>query len=211
MPSISAPLAMSAIKETSQKDTADSFVQGQFDLYATQKIDPKTRVFVEMVFEAGPDNGYGLDLERLNITRQLTPGLSVAWGRFHTPIGYWNTAYHHGALIQDTVFRPTFLDFEDGNGAIFPTHIIGIMADGKVSTGGGDLNYMLAVGNGSSINTDGCAASSASCPVKSMSIMSRIPKTRKWSSVQSTIKCPESPWSSVCLLCMIPSRNPVVV
>jgi len=52
------------------------------------------------------------------------------------------------------VFRPTFLDFEDGNGAIFPTHIIGIMADGKVSTGGGDLNYMLAVGNGSSINTD---------------------------------------------------------
>ena len=149
---------------TSEKNTADSFVQGQFDLYATQKIDPKTRVFVEMVFEAGPDNAYGLDLERLNITRQLTPGLSVAWGRFHTPIGYWNTAYHHGALIQDTVFRPTFLDFEDGNGAIFPTHIIGIMADGKVSTGGGDLNYMLAVGNGSSINTDGCAASLASCP-----------------------------------------------
>ena len=139
---------------TSEKNTADSFVQGQFDLYATQKIDPKTRVFVEMVFEAGPDNAYGLDLERLNITRQLTPGLSVAWGRFHTPIGYWNTAYHHGALIQDTVLRPTFLDFEDGSGAIFPTHIIGIMADGKVSTGGGDLNYMLAVGNGSSINTD---------------------------------------------------------
>ena len=138
----------------SQKNTADSFVQGQFDLYATQKIDPKTRVFVEMVFEAGPDNAYGLDLERLNITRQLTPGLSVAWGRFHTPIGYWNTAYHHGALIQDTVFRPTFLDFEDGNGAIFPTHIIGIMADGKVSTSSGDLNYMLAVGNGSSINTE---------------------------------------------------------
>ena len=149
---------------TSQKNTADSFVQGQFDLYATQKIDPKTRVFVEMVFEAGPDNAYGLDLERLNITRQLTPGLSVAWGRFHTPIGYWNTAYHHGALIQDTVFRPTFLDFEDGNGAIFPTHIIGIMADGKVSTGGGDLNYMLAVGNGSSINTTGCTTSPLTCP-----------------------------------------------
>ena len=139
---------------TTEKNTADSFVQGQFDLYTTQKIDPKTKVFVEMVFEAGDDNAYGLDLERLNITRQLTPGLSLAWGRFHTPIGYWNTAYHHGALIQDTVLRPTFLDFEDGSGAIFPTHIIGIMADGKVSTGGGDLNYMLAVGNGSSINTD---------------------------------------------------------
>ena len=139
---------------TTEKQTADSFVQGQFDLYTTQKIDPQTKVFVEMVFEADETNHYGLDLERLNITRQLTPGFSVAWGRFHTPIGYWNTAYHHGALIQDTVLRPTFLDFEDGSGAIFPTHIIGIMADGKVSTGGGDLNYMLAVGNGSSINTD---------------------------------------------------------
>jgi hypothetical protein len=138
---------------TTEKNTADSFVQGQFDLYTTQKIDPKTKVFVEMVFEAGDDNAYGLDLERLNITRQLTPGFSLAWGRFHTPIGYWNTAYHHGALIQDTVLRPTFLDFEDGSGAIFPTHIIGIMADGKMSTGGGDLEYMLALGNGSSINT----------------------------------------------------------
>lgn len=131
-----------------------SFVQGQFDLYTTQKIDPKTSVFVEMVFEAGGDNVYGLDLERLNITRHLTPGFSLAWGRFHTPIGYWNTAYHHGALIQDTVLRPTFLDFEDGSGAIFPTHIIGMMADGKAHTGAGDLEYMLAVGNGSSINTD---------------------------------------------------------
>ena len=136
-----------------QKGSADHFAVGQFDLYATQKIDPKTRAFVEIVFE-DPGDGYVLDLERLNLTRDITPNFYVSMGRYHNPIGYWNTAYHHGAIIQDTVLRPTFLDFEDGSGAIFPTHIIGIMADGKVSTGGGDLNYMLAVGNGSSINTD---------------------------------------------------------
>jgi hypothetical protein len=141
---------------STEKGTANSFSQGQLDLYGTQKIDPATKVFLELVFEAGEDNVYGLDVERLNITRQLTRNFSVSWGRFHTPIGYWNTAYHHGALIQPTITRPTFLDFEDGSGAIFPTHIIGIMADGKISTGGGaGLQYMVGIGNGSSINTSG--------------------------------------------------------
>jgi len=140
---------------SSEKDTANSFYQGQLDLYATQQIDPATRVFMELVFEAGGDNAYGVDVERLNISRQLTENFSVAWGRFHTPIGYWNTAYHHGALIQPTILRPTFLDFEDGSGAIFPTHIIGIMADGKMTAAGGEWEYMLGMGNGSSINTDG--------------------------------------------------------
>lgn len=138
---------------SSENDTADSFVQGQFDLYATQKIDPNTKVFVEIVYEDG-GSGYGLDLERLNITHKFNPGFSIGWGRFHTPIGYWNTAYHHGALIQDTVLRPTFLDFEDGKGAILPTHIIGLMAGGKVPVGGGDIDYDLMAGNSSSINTD---------------------------------------------------------
>lgn len=138
---------------TTEKNAADAFAIGQFDLYATQKIDPKTRAFVEIVFE-DPGDGYVLDLERLNLTRDITPNFYVSMGRYHNPIGYWNTAYHHGAIIQDTVLRPTFLDFEDGAGAILPTHIIGVMGGGKVSTASGDLNYMLTVGNGSSINTD---------------------------------------------------------
>ena len=140
-----------------QKGSADHFAVGQFDLYATQKIDPKTRAFVEIVFE-DPGDGYVLDLERLNLTRDITPNFYVSMGRYHNPIGYWNTAYHHGAIIQDTVLRPTFLDFEDGEGAILPTHIIGLMGGGKVSTGAGDLSYMLTVGNASSIDTSGAAA-----------------------------------------------------
>lgn len=134
------------------KRLSDSFAQGQFDLYATQKIDPETKVFVEIVYEDGGE-GYGLDLERLNIAHEFTPNFSLAFGRFHTPIGYWNTAYHHGALIQDTVSRPTFLNFEDGYGAILPMHIIGLMGSGKTAMAGGDLHYDLMVGNSPSINT----------------------------------------------------------
>ena len=139
---------------TSEDNTADSFVQGQFDLYGTQKIDPNTRAFFEIVFE-DPGDGYVLDLERLNLTRDITPNFSLSLGRFHTPLGYWNTAYHHGALIQDTVLRPTFLDFEDGSGAILPMHIIGLMGMGKVPSSAGEFNYSLMLGNSSSMNTDG--------------------------------------------------------
>jgi hypothetical protein len=133
---------------------SDTFAQGQFDLYGTQKIDPKTKAFFELVFEDGGD-GYGVDLERLYISRDLTTNFAISAGRFHTPLGYWNTAYHHGAIIQDTVSRPTFLNFEDGYGAIIPMHMIGIMGTGNIATGGGKLGYDLMVGNSTSVNTDG--------------------------------------------------------
>ena len=147
-----------------QKGSPDHFAIGQFDLYATQKIDPKTRAFVEIVFE-DPGDGYVLDLERLNLPRDITPNFQLSMGRYHIPVGYWNTAYHHGAIIQDTILRPTFLDFEDGAGAIVPTHIIGAMAGGKVSTGAGDLTYMLTMGNASSIDTSGAASGSTEIDV----------------------------------------------
>src|SRR3569832_3027227 len=137
----------------SANGSRNAFALGQFDLYATQKIDDKTRVFVEYVFE-DPGDGFVVDLERLSITRTINPHFSIGAGRFHTPIGYWNTAYHHGALIQDTVSRPSFLDFAAGAGAILPMHVVGLMAMGQFDAGGGKLHYDLAVANGSSINTD---------------------------------------------------------
>jgi len=140
---------------STEKYTADSFVQGQFDLYAMQRIDPKTKAFFELVVEADEHNNYGVDLERMYISRDITDNFNISLGRFHTPIGYWNTAYHHGALIQDTVLRPTFLNFEDGQGAILPTHLIGAMGMGTFNSPIGAFSYGLMVGNSLSINTNG--------------------------------------------------------
>ena len=134
----------------------DCFAQGEFDMYFSQKIDSATKVFAEMVLEDGGDGGnsYGSDLERYNITRDLTPSFSIGLGRYHTPIGYWNNAYHHGYILSDTVSRPSFLNFEDGMGAILPMHQIGLQGDGKIQTAGGDIDYTLMVGNNTSINTE---------------------------------------------------------
>ncbi len=129
------------------------FALGALDFYGTAQIDDNTRVFVEYVFENGGD-GLITDLERLWVMRTISDELTVGVGRFHSPLGYWNRTYHHGAILQDTVSRPFFLDFEDGAGAILPTHIIGLMATGNIAFSNGDLTYETYVANGPSIDTD---------------------------------------------------------
>ncbi len=145
---------------SNQDATPQGFMLGVFDLYAAHQIGDKTRAFVEYVME-GKGNEIVTDVERLFVARTFSDKFMLAAGRFHTPIGFWNNVYHHGALLQDTVDRPRFLDFEDGAGAILPTHTVGLMANGKFDAGHVSVGYDLAVGNGTSINTDHPTASRA--------------------------------------------------
>ena len=130
----------------------DGFALGQFDLFASHQIGENTRGFVEFVFE-GEGGGFVVDLERLSVQYSFDERFSLAAGRFHTPIGYWNNVYHHGALLQDTVTRPSFIDFEDGADAILPMHTVGLFATGSFETGTGQIGYEFMIGNGASIDT----------------------------------------------------------
>lgn len=129
-----------------------AFVLGQFDIYATAQLTDNTRAFVEYVIEHDGE-GWVLDLERLYIKRQINDSLNVAMGRFHTPLGMWNSTFHHGSLLFDTASRPEFLDFEDGEGAVLPTHVVGLMFDGGLVTKGGEIGYEAFIANGPSIDT----------------------------------------------------------
>ncbi len=140
------------LSASSDSEENSSFALGALDFYGTAEIGENTRAFVEYVFE---DAGDGLitDLERLWITRTFSDLISVGVGRFHSPLGKWNRTYHHGALLQDTVTRPFFLDFEDGEAAILPTHIVGMLASGTGYFSSGSLAYEAYVSNGPSIDT----------------------------------------------------------
>jgi len=138
--------------DTSQTGGTNAFALGALDFYAIQSIDEKTRAFVELVFE-NEGSHYVADLERLWIRRSLNDNLNVSAGRFHTPLGYWNRNYHHGALLYDTATRPGFLDFEDSASAILPLHFVGMLFDGEVQAGNGTLGYEIQLGNGPSYNT----------------------------------------------------------
>lgn len=137
---------------SNQQNYANSFSLGAFDIYGNQQIDTKTRVFFEFVLEDG-GSGMGVDLERMFISRKFSSAFELSAGRYHTPLGYWNKTYHHGAIMSDTVDRPSFLEFEDASTAILPMHIIGLSAEGSVTGGAGKLGYQLAMGNSSSLDS----------------------------------------------------------
>jgi len=129
---------------TDQKGATSGFNLGQLDLHLTSPLSRKVSYFGEMTFNAQP-TGYTLEVERSIIRYDYNDYFKVSFGRFHTPIGYWNTAYHHGAWLQTSISRPDMIRI---GGSIIPVHFVGFLAEGNIPSGGAGLSYSAGVGNG---------------------------------------------------------------
>lgn len=132
------------------------FRLGNLDLYMAPSLG-RVRALMEDVVEfddwaaPGTYNGQpSIDIERLQVGYLISDGLTIWIGRFHTPYGYWNTAYHHGAQLQPTVMRPQFVAFED-HGGVLPAHTNGIWLTGHSDFGPGRITYDGYAGNGQRI------------------------------------------------------------
>ena len=126
------------------------FSLGSVNLYMTPAIGERIKSIVELVFEQDKRGALMIDLERAQLGYTFSDALTLWGGRFHTPFGYWNAAFHHGAQIQTSVLRPRFLAFED-QGGILPSHSVGLLGSGAVALASGRLKYDLYVANGSPI------------------------------------------------------------
>lgn len=127
------------------------FTLGNLDLYMTPEFGDRVKSIFELVFEYGPDNsGVATDLERLQFGYTFSDAATVWAGRFHTPYGYWNTAFHHGQQIQTAATRPRFIEFED-RGGFLPAHAVGLLVSGAVRSGAGKLQYDGYLANGNRI------------------------------------------------------------
>lgn len=135
-------------------DRANGFTFGALSFYLTPQFTDKTKALLELAFEHdSAEGGIVVDLERAQLGHTFSDLATVWLGRFHTPYGYWNTAFHHGAQIQTALLRPKFLDFED-KGGIVPAHTVGLMLNGQVGAGGGKVIYNGFMGNGSKIDDE---------------------------------------------------------
>ena len=140
-----------------QKGDTTSFTLGQLNLFVTSDVSEKFRFLSEIVFEGGPDNIFGVtrgennafsvDIERYLIEYSQSDYFKLAFGRWHTAIGYYNTAYHHSTWFQTTTGRPFLFQFED-RGGILPIHSVGASASGLIPSGKWRLHYVAEVGNG---------------------------------------------------------------
>jgi hypothetical protein len=117
------------------------------DFYLTPQFSDNVKSLVELVFEVDAHGVVAADFERAQIGYTLSDNMTLWGGRFHTPYGYWNTAFHSGAQIQTSVLRPRFLAFGD-RGGVMPAHLVGLWATGKTGAGDGKITYDAFAGNG---------------------------------------------------------------
>ncbi len=90
-----------------QKGTHSSFTEGQFTLHMVSALAPKVSFFSELTLTARTDAGLGAppapgfnpEVERAIIRFDQSDTFKVSFGRYHTPINWWNTAYHHGQWL----------------------------------------------------------------------------------------------------------------
>src|SRR4029079_15285712 len=105
----------------------------------------------ELNFEAEETGGLAVDLERLRLGYQIGDSTKLWVGRFHTPYGYYNNAFHHGQQIAISLRRPKFLAFED-QGGVLPAHTVGVWVNGSKRLADGRWTYDAFVGNAQEIH-----------------------------------------------------------
>jgi hypothetical protein len=132
-------------------NTHSGFQEGQFALHFSSALSQRVSVFGELTLTARPDAGtngapgFNPEVERVIIRYDLNDYFKLSFGRYHTPINYWNTAFHHGQWLQTSISRPEMTQF---GGSFIPVHFVGSLVEGAVPAGGLNLNYNFGLGNG---------------------------------------------------------------
>jgi hypothetical protein len=138
---------------TDQPGARSGFTEGQFILHLNSRLSPRVSYLGELSLTARPDagtgapavTGFNAEVERSIVRFEYNDYAKLSFGRYHTPINYWNTAYHHGAWLQTPISRPEMIQF---GGRFIPVHFIGGLLEGAVPAGGLNLNYSAGIGNG---------------------------------------------------------------
>lgn len=122
----------------------EGFDLGQLAGHAAFVLSDRVTVFSEVSLTAR-STGYMTEVERLLLRYDFSDLLKISAGRYHTPISYWNTAYHHGLWLQTTVGRPEYTTF---GSRFVPVHFVGLLAEGSLPTSRLGPSYFAGVGNG---------------------------------------------------------------
>jgi hypothetical protein len=132
----------------------NTFQAGEFDLFITSRLSDRLDFVSEIVFGSDQTNALAVDIERYELSYRQNKYFQISAGRYHTAIGYYNTAYHHGTWFGTATGRPFMYYYED-SGGLLPVHSVGVTATGLIpGTRGLDLHWVAEGGNGrSSSNT----------------------------------------------------------
>jgi hypothetical protein len=122
----------------------DGFAIGQAVVHLTASLGESLSVFGEFSATA-KDAEYAFAVERMIVKYDFSDNFKLSAGRYHTPIGYWNSAFHHGAWLQTTTSRPEMVKF---GSKIVPIHFVGVLLEGNIPATPLGLTYKAGYGNG---------------------------------------------------------------
>ena len=134
----------SAIDSTGARN---GFSLGQFDLFGRSQLSDQLSVLTEATLTALPRNTFTARLERLLLTYSPNDYFVASAGRYHSSIGYYNTAYHHGSWFQTAIGRPMVFAI-DGDIGLLPAHTLGVSVNGDIPSGSLGLRYVAEIGSG---------------------------------------------------------------
>ncbi len=127
------------------------FEDGAFEFFISSRLSDHWTVLAELVFE--PDgNSLSVDLERFQLTFELSDVFRISAGRVHNPILRWAVTNHHGLFMQTPINNPIIARWED-DGGLWPLHFVGLMASGRLP-GSLGVMYWAGVGNGRGTHRD---------------------------------------------------------
>lgn len=120
-----------------------AFASGVFDMLFNAELHDTILATSEVTFAYDPAAPVAA-LERLHVRWKPSKYFFIEVGRFHTDIGYWNVAYHHGKWLQLPIERPRQLAL---HGGLLPTHMIGAQSGVSLPVGSGAINLVASTGS----------------------------------------------------------------
>jgi hypothetical protein len=111
----------------------------------------------EVLFDIDRGNTIRVDLDRMQVGYDVDEWLKITAGRFHTSLGYYNTAYPQGgAVYLLPVDRPIVVDQHDDT-SILPTSTVGLNFHGRLPILQRRFSYDVDVTNGRGVQSDDLA------------------------------------------------------
>jgi hypothetical protein len=130
--------------ETYFQDDQLNFEIGEQDLFITSRLNDHFTFIGETVFKfsSGSPTNFNASVERIIVSYNYSGNHNVLFGKHHTPINYWNDAYHHGRVFFPTIKRPILFSSH-----FIPIHTTGIAFQG-LNLGDLRFGYNVMIGNG---------------------------------------------------------------
>ena len=153
-----ADIKYSALDSAGSKN---GFSLGQFDLFGRSELSDAFSVITEATLTALPRNTFSARLERMMLSYAPNDHVTASVGRYHTGIGYYNTAYHHGTWFQTATGRPLIFAI-DGDIGVIPIHTLGVSTSGSIPSGSLGLHYVAELGSGRAGQSSAAAAAQPS-------------------------------------------------